>query len=109
MCDAKIVKLYKNKVDRSNCKNYRCISLLGIVVLAQLQILATNVYPETQCGVRACRSAKDMIFSLLKLQEKCREKQNDLFIAFINLTKAFYLVSGAINVVYLFSFVSFLN
>ncbi len=31
MQDAKIVTLYKNKCDRSNCNNYRGISLLSIV------------------------------------------------------------------------------
>ena len=34
-----------------------------------------------------------MIFSLRQLQEKCREQQKPLYIAFIDLTKAFDLVS----------------
>ena len=34
----------------------------------------------------------DMIFSLCQLQEKCREQQQPLFIAFVDLTKAFDLV-----------------
>ena len=34
-----------------------------------------------------------MIFSLRQLQEKCREQQQPLFIAFVDLTKAFDLVS----------------
>ena len=34
-----------------------------------------------------------MIFSLRQLQEKCREQRQPLFIAFIDLTKAFDLVS----------------
>ena len=100
MRDAKIVTLYKNKGDRSDCNNYRGISLLSIVgkafarvILARLQILAQNVYPESQCGFRAGRSTMDMIFSLRQLQEKCREQQKALFVAFIDLTKAFDLVS----------------
>ena len=59
MRDAKIVTLYKNKGDRNDCNNYRGISLLSIVgkafarvVLGRLQILASNVYPESQCGFR---------------------------------------------------------
>ena len=100
MRDAKIITLYKNKGDRSDCNNYRGISLLSIVgkvfarvVLARLQILANRIYPESQCGFRAKRSTVDMIFSVRQLQEKCREQQMPLYIAFIDLTKAFDLVS----------------
>ena len=42
---------------------------------------------------RAERSTIDMVFSLHQLQEKCREQQMPLYIAFIDLTKAFDLVS----------------
>ena len=57
MRDAKIITLYKNKGERSNCNNYRGISLLSIigkvyarVLLTHLQRLAERVYPESQCG-----------------------------------------------------------
>ena len=98
--DANIVTLYKNKGDRSDCNSYRGISLLSIVgkayariILKRLQILAERVYPESQCGFRTGRSTTDMIFSLRQLQEKCREQRQPLYIAFIDLTKAFDLVS----------------
>ena len=41
-----------------------------------------------------------MIFSLCQLQEKCKEQQKPLYIAFIDLTKAFDLVSqdGLFNI-----------
>ena len=70
------------------------------VVLACLQQLAERVYPESQCGFRAERSTVDMIFSTRNLQEKCREQQKPLYIAFIDLTKAFDLVSldGLFNI-----------
>ena len=100
MRDAKIITLYKNKGERSDCNNYRGISLLSIVgkvfarvILTHLQKLAEHVYPESQCGFRAERSTVDMIFSLRQLQEKCREQQMPLYVAFIDLTKAFDLVS----------------
>ena len=100
MRDAKIVTLYKNKGERSDCNNYRGISLLSIVgkvyarvLLIRLQKLAERVYPESQCGFRAERSTIDMVFSLRQLQEKCREQQMPLYVAFIDLTKAFDLVS----------------
>ncbi|XP_035663411.1 uncharacterized protein LOC118407100 [Branchiostoma floridae] len=100
MKDSNIVTLYKNKGDRSDCNNYRGISLLSIVgkifarvVLGRLQRLADRVYPESQCGFRSERSTIDMIFSLRQLQEKCREQRQPLYIAFIDLTKAFDLVN----------------
>ena len=100
MRDAKIITLYKNKGERSNCNNYRGISLLSIigkvytwVLLIYLQKLAEHVYLESQCGFQAERSTVDMVFSLQQLQEKCREQQMPLYIAFIDLTKAFDLVS----------------
>ena len=100
MRDAKILTLYKNKGERSDCNNYRGISLLSLVgkvfarvALKKLQSLTERVYPESQCGFRAKRSTIDMIFSLRQLQEKCREQRLPLYIGFIDLTKAFDLVS----------------
>ena len=99
-CAASKVTLHKNKGDRSDCNNYRGICLLSIVgkvfarvTLTHLQSLASQVYPDSQCGLRAGRSTVDMIFSLRQLQEKCREQQQPLFLAFVDLTKAFDLVS----------------
>ena len=100
MHKAKIITLYKNKGNYSDCNNYRGICLLSIVgkvftrvVLVRLQVLAERIYPESQCGFRSKRSTVDMIFSIRKLQEKCREQQMPLYFAFIDLTKAFDLVS----------------
>lgn len=100
MRDAKIITLFKNKGDRSDCNNYRGISLLSIVgkvfarvVLTRLQVIAERVYPESQCGFRSGRSTIDMIFSVKQLQEKCREQRQPLYLAFVDLTKAFDLVS----------------
>ena len=100
MRDSKIITLYKNKGERNDCNNYRGISLLSIVgkvfarvILMRLQKLAERIYLESQCGFRAGRSTIDMIFSLRQLQEKCREQHMPLCVAFIDLTKAFDLVS----------------
>jgi len=100
MRDTLIVALYKNKGDRRDCNNYRGISLLSVVekvfaraVLSSLQKIADRVYPESQCGFRSARSTIDMVFSVRQLQEKCREQNQPLFMAFIDLTKAFDLVS----------------
>jgi len=98
--DANIITLLKNKGDRHDCNNYRGISLLSIVgklfartVLHRLVALAERIYPESQCGFRSQRSTVDMIFSVRQLQEKCREQIQPLYLAFIDLTKAFDLVS----------------
>ena len=100
MRDAKILTLSENKGERSDCINYSGISLLSVigkvfakVILIRLQKLAERVYSESQCGFRAGRSTIDMVFSLRQLQEKCREQQMPLYIAFIGLTQAFTLVS----------------
>ena len=98
--DSNIITLYKNKRERNDCNNYRDIYLLSIVgkvfarvILMRLQKLAERIYPESQCGFRAGRSTIYMIFSLRQLQEKCRQQHMPLYIAFIDLTKAFDLVS----------------
>ena len=55
--------------------------------------MAERVNPESQCSFRAERSMVDMIFSLRQLQEKCREQHLPQYVAFIDFTKAFDLVS----------------
>ena len=100
MKDSKIITLYKQKGDKGDCNNYRGILLLSVlgkvfarVILPRLQILADRIYPESQCGFRSGRSTTDMIFSVRQIQEKCREQNRPLHIAFVDLTKAFDMVS----------------
>ena len=92
--------MYKNSGDRGDCSNYYSISLLSIVgktfvrvILSRLQMLAELVYPDAQCSFRRARCTTDMLVSLRQLQKKCREQQVPLHIAFIDLIKAFDLVS----------------
>ena len=100
MLDAKIITLYKNKGERTDCNSYRGIFLVNIVgkilarvIFVRLQQLAERVYLESQCGFRSGQSTVDMIFSVRQLQEKCREQNKSLSISFIDLTKDFDLVS----------------
>ena len=96
--DADIVHLYKNKGDRYCCDNHRGISLLCIAgkILARLMlnrlikhIEKIGLIPESQCGFRPNRGTTDMVFALRQLQEKCSLQCQDLYLLFIDLTKAF--------------------
>ena len=93
--------LYKNKGDKSVCDNHRGISLLSIAgrILARVLLnriiehLADSVVSESQCGFRKNRGTIDMIFAIRQLQEKCVEQHQDLYMLFIDPTKAFDTVS----------------
>ena len=99
--DATIVRIYKRKGSRSQCDNYRGISLLSVPgkVLARILInrftehIAEHFLPESQCGFRKYRGTVDMIFSARQLQEKCREQNVGLYSVFVDLTKAFDTVN----------------
>lgn len=99
--DAVIITLYKNKGDKSDCSNYRGITLLSIAgkILARVLLnrlvpaIAADHLPESQCGFRANRGTTDMVFVLRQLQEKCREQNKALYVTFVDLTKAFDTVS----------------
>ena len=75
--DAIPVSLYKKGV-KSDCNNFRGISLLSIVgklfsriILNRLVHTVVNgILPESQCGFRASRGTVDRIFSPRQLHEK---------------------------------------
>lgn len=100
--DANLVTIFK-KGDRTDCSNYRGISLLSIAGKVFARILLnrlTNhvsdaILPETQCGFRAGRSTIDMIFTLRQVQEKCIEQNRPLFVVFVDFKKAFDTVNRA--------------
>ena len=75
MHDANIVTLCENKGDRSDCSNYMGISLLSI---------AGKVFASV---------AFDLLISLRQIQEKSRDQRKSFYVAFIDFTKAFDLVS----------------
>ena len=87
------------KGDKAECENYRGISLLSTIgkVLARvlanrLLPLSEGVLPESQCGFCPSRGTADIIFTARQLQEKCSEQRQPLYMAFIDLTKAFDMV-----------------
>ena len=63
--------------------------LAKIMLKCLLEHIVDLVLPESQCGFRRGSSTIDMIFVTWQLQEKCREQHQDLYLAFIDLTKAF--------------------
>ena len=80
----------------------RGISLLSIAgkILATVLLNRLNEHleqsgllPESQCGFRKDRGTIDMIFAARQLQEKCQEQNVDLYMTFVDLTKAFDTVS----------------
>ena len=100
--DADLVHLYKNKGDIKCCDNHRGISLLCIagkiyarVLLNRLtrHIKSIRLIPESQCGFEAGRSTIDPCFALRQLQEKCWLHSRELYLLFVDLTKAFDTVN----------------
>ena len=96
--------LYTSKiVTEQNVASHgsRGISLLSVAGRVLAKIMLTRllehvvdlVLPESQCGFRRGRSTIDMIFVARQLQEKCREQHQDLYLAFVDLTKAFDTVN----------------
>ena len=73
-----VIKVLRKKKDRTECGNYRGISLVAHAGKVLLKIVATrlsaycearNLLLEEQCGSRPHRSTTDMMFAVLRLQE----------------------------------------
>ena len=99
---ASIIHLYNRKGNPQVCDNHRGISLLSIAgkILAKIRLNRLNAHldkagliAESQCGFRKDRGTIDMIFTARQLQEKCQEQNVDLYMTFVDLTKAFGKVS----------------
>jgi exonuclease III len=95
--DAEITILFK-KGDKTNCNNYRGISLMSHVGKIVAKIIAIRLYdyfeaigviPEEQSGFRENRACRDMIFALRRIQEEANEKNSPLYALFVDLMKAY--------------------
>ena len=95
--DAIIMVLHKKK-DRTECGNYRGISLVAHAGKILLKIIArrlseycerVEILPEEQSGFRPNRYTTDMMFVIRRLQELARKKRFSLYVCFIDLTKAY--------------------
>ena len=92
---ALIVVLYK-KGDRSECKNYRPISLLSHVYKLFMTIIGNRItedlyscFPDSQAAYQPGRGTIEQIFALSQLIEKSIEYNKPLYMVFIDFTKAF--------------------
>lgn len=84
------------KGDRSDCNNYRGISLLsvGYKVLSNILLFRMNPYAEEnlgdyQAGFRRNRSTTDQIFTLRQVYEKCWEFGLEVHNIFVDFAKAY--------------------
>lgn len=91
-----IVPLYKGKGDALECKNNRGISLLSVPGKVYGRILIERVIEssesqigEEQSGFRKGRSCADQIYVLRQVCEKMREKKKSVYVAFMDLEKAY--------------------
>ena len=92
--DAIIMVLHKKK-DRTECGNYRGISLVADAGKIVLKIIArclseycerVGILPEEQSVFRPNRSTTDMMFVIRRLQELARKKRIPLYVCVIDLT-----------------------
>ena len=95
--DAIIMVLHIIK-DRTECGNYRRISLVAhaVKILLKIVILHLSEYcervgilPEEQSGFRPNPSATDMFFVIRRLQEMARKKRIPLDVCFVDLIRAY--------------------
>jgi hypothetical protein len=90
-----IVPIYK-KGDKTDCNNYRGISLLSTaykilynILLARLTLYVNEIIGDYQCGFRRNRSTTDQIFYIRQILEKKWECNGTMHQLFIDFKKAY--------------------
>lgn len=89
-----IVNVYKGKGDALECGSYRGIKLLDQVMKVFERVIEKKVrarveLDDMQFGFRAGRGTTDAIFVVRQVQERFLAKSKDLWMAFVDLEKAF--------------------
>ncbi|GKF45884.1 retrovirus-related pol polyprotein LINE-1, partial [Tanacetum coccineum] len=91
---SEVIPIYKNNGDAQACNNYRGIKLLSHTMKLWERVIerrlrrGTRVL-ENQFGFMSGRSKTEAIYLLRSLMEKYRERQRDLYMAFLDLEKAY--------------------
>ena len=98
-----IVFMFKNKGSRNICDNYRGISLLSAArkifskaILSHIERVDEYHLSESKCGFHHGHSSADQIFSLRTAMERSQEFRHPVYIAFIDLRKAYDSVNRAV-------------
>ena len=89
-----MVNVYKDKGDALECGSYRGIKLLDHVMkvlerVIEKKVRSRVVINDMQFGFRPGRGTTDAIFIVRQVQERYLEKKKDLWMAFVDLEKAF--------------------
>ena len=89
-----MVNVYKGKGDALECGSYRGIKLLEHVMKILERVIDRRVrdmvkIDDMQFGFMAGKGTTDAIFIVRQLQEKYMAKKKDLWMAFVDLEKAF--------------------
>ena len=89
-----LIPIFKEKGDIQECKNYRGIKLMSHTLKLFERIMDRRMREEVQIGRGQLGFMKgvgttDGIFTIRQMMEKCREKQQGLHMAFIDLEKAY--------------------
>jgi hypothetical protein len=89
-----IVPIYK-KGDKTDCSNYRGISLLSTsykilsnILLSRLTPNVDEIFGDHQCGFRRNRSTTDPVFCICQILEKKWEYNGTVHKLFIDFSKA---------------------
>ena len=96
-----MVNVYKGKGDALECGSYRGIKLLEHVLKILVRVIDTRVrrivkVDDMQFGFMAGKGTTDAIFVVRQLQENYLAKKKGLWMAFVDLEKAFDRVPRAV-------------
>jgi hypothetical protein len=91
-----LYQFYKKKCDKTDCNNYRGISLLltaykilSNILLARLTPYVNEIIGDHQCGFRRNKSTTDQIFYIRQVLEKKWEYNGMVHQLFIDFKKAY--------------------